>query len=218
MKFSAFIFDMDGLLLDTERVCMNVFKQTCQDFNLPYLETAYLNIIGRNEAGVEEVLCASYGDTMDYPVFRQQWKQTYLNIVENQAIPIKDGVIELLQWLQQQQIPMVVATSTNKQLALKKLELAGLSSFFSTVTAGDEVSKGKPDPEIYLLAAKRLNVKPELCLAFEDSNNGITAAIAANMHAFQIIDLVEPSDEVKAFGHHVFSSMHEALALLKQQA
>ncbi|PSV91952.1 HAD family hydrolase [Photobacterium leiognathi] len=195
-----------------------VFKQTCQDFNLPYLETAYLNIIGRNEAGVKEILCTSYGDAMDYPVFRQQWKQTYLNIVENQAIPVKDGVIELLQWLQQQHVPMVVATSTNKQLALKKLELAGLNSFFSTVTAGDEVSKGKPDPEIYLLTAKRLNVKPEQCLAFEDSNNGITAAIAANMQAFQIIDLVEPSDEVKTFGHHILSSMHEALALLKQQA
>ncbi|KJF99265.1 CbbY [Photobacterium leiognathi] len=218
MKFSAFVFDMDGLLLDTERLCMNVFKQTCQDFNLPYLETAYLNIIGRNEAGVKEILCTSYGDAMDYPVFRQQWKQTYLNIVENQAIPVKDGVIELLQWLQQQHVPMVVATSTNKQLALKKLELAGLNSFFSTVTAGDEVSKGKPDPEIYLLTAKRLNVKPEQCLAFEDSNNGITAAIAANMQAFQIIDLVEPSDEVKTFGHHILSSMHEALALLKQQA
>ncbi|PSW67405.1 phosphatase [Photobacterium leiognathi subsp. mandapamensis] len=218
MKFSAFIFDMDGLLLDTERVCMDVFKQTCKSFNLPYLETAYLNIIGRNESGVEEVLRASYGDTMDYPVFRKQWKQTYLNIVENQAIPVKNGVIELLQWLQQQHVPMVVATSTNKQLALKKLELAGLSSFFSAITAGDEVSKGKPDPEIYLLAAKRLNVKPEQCLAFEDSNNGIKAAIAANMQAFQIIDLVKPSDEVKTFGHHVFPSMHETLALLKQQA
>ncbi|EAR53393.1 CbbY family protein [Photobacterium sp. SKA34] len=207
---------MDGLLIDTERVCMEIFKQTCKDFNLPYLEQTYLNIIGRNEAGVEDLLRASYGENMDYPVFRKQWKQTYLNIVENESIPVKDGVIDLLNWLQTQNTPMVVATSTNRQLALKKLAMAGLSNYFSAVTAGDEVVNGKPDPEIYLLAAKRLNINPSMCIAFEDSNNGVKAAVSAGMQTFQIIDLVKPSEEIKALGHGIYTSMNEVLIKLKQ--
>lgn len=215
MTYSATIFDMDGLLLDTERVCMEIFKQTCKDFNLPYLEQTYLNIIGRNEAGVEDLLRLSYGETMDYPVFRKQWKKAYLNIVENEAIPVKDGVIALLNWLQTQNIPMVVATSTNRQLALKKLAMAGLSDYFSAVTAGDEVTNGKPDPEIYLLAAKRLNVNPSMCIAFEDSNNGVKAAVSAGMQTFQVIDLVQPCEEIKALGHEIYTSMNDVLTKLK---
>lgn len=205
---------MDGLLLDTERVCMCIFKEACEAQNLPFFEEVYLTIIGRNAAGVEAIFRKTYGDDLDR--LHNEWRTRYDAVVKHQAIPVKEGVVELLEWLKEQGLPIAVATSTAKEVAQKKLELAGLSKYFDNLTTGCEVSHGKPDPEIYLLAASRLNVEPTKCIAFEDSNNGVRSAVAANMVTFQIPDLVEPCEEVRAFGHTIVPSLHHALAELKQ--
>ncbi|MGR5108500.1 HAD family hydrolase [Vibrio jasicida] len=214
MNYQAAIFDMDGLLLDTERVCMRIFKEACEAQNLPFFEEVYLTIIGRNAAGVEAIFRKTYGVDLDR--LHNEWRTRYDAVVKHQAIPVKDGVVELLEWLKEKGIPTAVATSTAKEVAQKKLELAGLSKYFDNLTTGCEVSHGKPDPEIYLLAASRLNVDPTKCIAFEDSNNGVRSAVAANMVTFQIPDLVEPCEEVRAFGHAIVPSLHHALAELKQ--
>ncbi|MDF5198366.1 HAD family phosphatase, partial [Vibrio parahaemolyticus] len=180
---------------DTERVCMHIFQEACEAQNLPFYKDVYLSIIGRNAAGIEVIFRKAYGDDLDR--LHQEWRDRYDAVVKHQAIPVKEGVIELLEWLQSQGLPIAVATSTAKEVAQKKLELAGLSKYFDNLTTGCEVSHGKPDPEIYLLAASRLSVDPTKCLAFEDSNNGVRAAVAANMITYQIPDLVEPCDEIK---------------------
>ncbi|PSU55296.1 HAD family hydrolase [Photobacterium phosphoreum] len=215
MNYKAAIFDMDGLLLDTEQVCMTAFQQTCTEMDIPFKQDIYLSIIGRNQAGIKPIIEKGYGELLDYSVFHPRWMQRYLAVVEHQAIPVKSGIIALLEWLQSQNIPMVVATSTHNVLAHKKLQLAGLAHYFSHITSGDEVINGKPAPEIYLLAAQRLHISPEQCLAFEDSNNGVKSAIAANMTVLQIIDLVEPDTDTRALGHHIFNTMDEALTFLK---
>ncbi|MFM2588120.1 HAD family hydrolase [Vibrio sp. TBV020] len=215
MKYQAAIFDMDGLLLDTERVCMRVFKQACQTQNLPFYEDVYLSIIGRNSAGIEQIFRTAYGDDLER--LHNEWKTNYQAIVNHQAIPVKSGVIELLTWLRANNIPTAVATSTHKEVAINKLELAGLTKFFDSLTCGCEVSNGKPDPEIYLLAAERLGVEPKHCLAFEDSNNGVLSSVGANMITFQIPDLVEPSEEIKALGHQILPSLKDALEQIKDQ-
>ncbi len=214
MKFQAAIFDMDGLLLDTERVCMRVFKQACEVQNLPFYDDVYLSIIGRNSAGIEVIFRNAYGES--YERLNAEWRERYGAIVKHQAIPIKNGVIELLEWLKENKYPIAVATSTQKDIAEIKLRLAGLDQYVDSLTTGCEVSKGKPDPEIYLLAANRLQVQPELCLAFEDSNNGVRSAISANMIAYQIPDLVEPCEEVLALGHSILPSLSHVLASLKE--
>lgn len=214
MNFQAAIFDMDGLLLDTERVCMRIFQEACEAQNLPFYKDVYLSIIGRNAAGIEVIFRKAYGDDLDR--LHKEWRDRYNAVVKHQAIPVKEGVIELLEWLKEQGLPVAVATSTAKEVAKKKLELAGLSQYFDNLTTGCEVSHGKPDPEIYLLAASRLDIEPTKCLAFEDSNNGVRAAVAAYMVTFQIPDLVEPCEEVRGFGHAIVPSLHHALAELKQ--
>lgn len=214
MKFQAAIFDMDGLLLDTERVCMRVFKQACKTLQLPFHEDVYLSIIGRNSAGIEKIFREAYGE--DYDALHAEWRVNYDAIVKHQAIPVKEGVIELLKWLRAQQIPAAVATSTHKEVATAKLKLAGLDHYFDNLTCGCEVSHGKPDPEIYLLAARRLGVQANQCVAFEDSNNGVRSAVSANMTTFQIPDLVEPCEEVVALGHYIVPSLHDALAQLQK--
>ncbi|MGR5323716.1 HAD family hydrolase [Vibrio alfacsensis] len=214
MNYQAAIFDMDGLLLDTERVCMQIFKEACEVQNLPFHKQVYLSIIGRNAAGIEAIFRKAYGDDLDR--LHQEWRTRYNAVVQHQAIPVKDGVIELLEWLKSQGIPIAVATSTANEIAKKKLELAGLSEYFDSLTTGCEVTHGKPDPEIYLLAAQRLNANPLQCLAFEDSNNGVRSAVAANMVTYQIPDLVEPCEEVRGFGHAIVTSLHDALNEIKK--
>ncbi|CAK1693066.1 putative Haloacid dehalogenase-like hydrolase/2-DEOXYGLUCOSE-6-PHOSPHATE PHOSPHATASE 2 [Vibrio crassostreae] len=218
MNFQAAIFDMDGLLLDTERLCMQVFEEACHAQGVPFLQDVYLGIIGCNAKTIEQIFRNGYGEGLDYPALNNEWRTRYSAIVKNQAIPVKDGVIELLEWLKSNDIPIAVATSTQLDIAKKKLELAGLDSYFTSLSTGCEVTHGKPHPEIYLLAAERLGVAPETCLAFEDSNNGIRASMAANMISFQIPDLVEPCDEVKALGHTISPSLHHVLTQLQQAA
>ncbi|WP_428776216.1 HAD family hydrolase [Vibrio sp.] len=215
MKFQAAIFDMDGLLLDTERVCMQVFQQACEAVSQPFFKETYLQIIGRNAAGIDQVLRATYGDNLN--IIHQEWRSRYEAVVMHQAIPVKTGVVDMLDWLSEQNIPLAVATSTAKPVAEVKLRLAGLDGYFSNITTGCEVSQGKPDPEIYLLAAQRLGVEAHSCLAFEDSNNGVKAAVAANMITLQIPDLVEPCQEVLAFGHAIHADMSAALHSLQRQ-
>lgn len=215
MNFQAAIFDMDGLLLDTERVCIEIFEQACQAVGVPFLRDLYLSVIGRNAAGIEATLRAGYGPDLDYMQLHNEWRTRYNAVVKHQAIPVKQGVIELLEWLKAEHIPTAVATSTQRDVASIKLRLSGLDRYFDAVATGCEVSQGKPHPEIYLLAASRLDVAPAQCLAFEDSNNGVRSAVAAKMITYQIPDLVMPSDDVVALGHRIRPTLSDVLEELK---
>ncbi len=213
MNYQAAVFDMDGLLLDTEKVCMRIFRQACDTLKLPFYEDTYLSIIGQNSVAIDRVFRKAYGDKLD--ALHEEWRVNYNAIVNHQAIPVKDGVIELLNWLKANKIPVAVATSTHKEIAKKKLQLSGLDQYFDAFACGCEVKNSKPDPEIFLLAASRLNVDAKHCVAFEDSNNGVKSAVAAEMTTFQVPDLVSPCDEVKSLGHHIVPSLHAALAHIK---
>lgn len=217
MSYQAAVFDMDGLLLDTERVCMQAFKEACQQLSLPFVQSAYVKIIGCNAKGIETAIMSYYEKYIDYATLRKTWMDGYWPIVENQAIPVKTGVIELLEWLTSKDIPLAVATSTHRALALTKLKLAGLDKYFEHVSTGCEVKQGKPDPEIFLLAAKRLDVDPQQCLAFEDSSNGVRAAIAANMQVYQVPDIVIPDQSLINMGHVIHPSMKDVLLQLKSR-
>ncbi|MGF1748937.1 MULTISPECIES: HAD family hydrolase [Vibrio] len=207
MMFKAAIFDMDGLLLDTENVCKKVFSEACRTLGVPFFEELYLSIIGCNAKTIRTRLTEGYKDVIDYELIHQEWRKNYDAVVLHEAIPVKKGAIALLDWLTLKNIPLAVATSTQRDVAEVKLKLAGLDGYFSNITTGCEVTHGKPHPEIYLLAAQRLGVAPETCLAFEDSNNGVKSAMAATMKTYQILDLVEPCDEVRALNPHTHESL-----------
>ena len=215
MTYQAAVFDMDGLLLDTEKVAMQAFRDACKVLSLPMLEDVYLGIIGCNAEGIENVIRSGYGEDLDYPQLRAEWVKRYHPIIEHQAIPKKEGVVELLSWLKSQKIPIAVATSSHKKQAIAKLKLSGLTDYVDSLSTGCEVSNGKPDPEIFLLAAQRLNTSPDKCIAFEDSSNGVRAALAAGMQVHQIPDLVKPNSDIIALGHTINGSLADVLNDLK---
>ncbi|EKO3425466.1 HAD family phosphatase [Vibrio fluvialis] len=142
MNFQAAIFDMDGLLLDTERVCLEIFEQACHAVGIPFLRDLYLSVIGRNAAGIEASLRAGYGPDLDYPVLHNEWRTRYNAVVKHQPIPVKQGVIELLQWLKAHQIPTAVATSSQRDVASVKSAMAAKMITYQIpdlVTPSDDV-------------------------------------------------------------------------------
>lgn len=217
MNYKAAVFDMDGLLLDTERVSMQTFSDACAELSLPMLEEVYLKIIGCNAESIKQIISKGYGSQLDYPTLRAEWLKRYHGIVNHQAIPVKKGVLPLLKWLKSLSIPIAVATSSDKAVCIRKLTLAGLIDYVDYFSNGCEVTNGKPDPEIFLLAAQRLQVPANQCLAFEDSQNGVLAALAADMQVYQVPDLIEPTPELIAMGHHISASLSEVLKTLQSQ-
>ncbi|SHO57525.1 HAD family hydrolase [Vibrio quintilis] len=209
MSVHAVIFDMDGLLLDSERLALENFQTTCRKFGLDDFTDVYLTCIGTNLARTHEILQQAMGDTVDYPAFSQARETAYQALINREAIPLKPGVAELLEYLKQHQIPVAVATSTQRERALLKLRHAGLADYFPVVIGGDQVTRSKPDPEIYLKAAAALGISPADCLALEDSANGVRAAVAAGMKVIQVPDLIQPDAQLLTLGHTICQSLTE---------
>ncbi len=209
MKYNAVIFDMDGLLLDTESIFLDAFKNTCTNLGLEFNMSMFKTLIGTNSAKTKNILEEYFGEGFSHDKFRGTWREYVAAYLAENSIPLKEGVIELLDKIKQEKLPMAVATSTAYKDALKTLERTGLLDYFNFIVAGDQVEKGKPDPEIYLKAAERLNVLPEYCIAFEDSENGVKSALAAGMEVIQVPDLVTPSDELRSMGHRILDSLKD---------
>lgn len=207
--FSAVIFDMDGVLLDSEAIALRVFEECCQACGLPFEKSVYTSIIGTNAAKTREIFLAHYGDDFPFDRLDRCWEARYNQEALEKAVPLKPGVKWLLDRLRSAALPLGVATSTDRKKAFRKLEMAGIIQSFDAIVTGEQVEKSKPEPEIYLEAAKRLKVNPGDCLAIEDSENGVRAAFRADMTVIQIPDLIKPSPEILALGHTVMGSLFE---------
>lgn len=208
-NFEAAIFDMDGLLLDSERIALNTIIETFQEFNLEPDIDLFKRCIGTNSKLGEQIFEEGLRGKVDHKLFRKSWDEKYYAITMNESIPLKKGVIELLAFLQEAEIPKAIATSTKAEHARIKLKNAGLAGAFDFLVGGDQVEKSKPNPDIYLKAAEKLGANPKKCLALEDSENGVRAAFAAGMTVVQIPDIAEPSPTFREFGHIILGSLLE---------
>jgi len=208
-RFQAVIFDMDGLLLDSEAIAFAAFRETCGHFALGDQTHVFMRCIGTNAEAGERVLEEGLRGRADHLAFNRLWQENYLRTVTRAPIPLKPGVTELLAALQAASVPLAVATSTRSDRARQKLRDAGIDSAFQAIVGGDQVARSKPHPDIYLKAADDLRARPGECLALEDSENGVRAALGAGMTVIQIPDLVEPSPELRALGHAVLQSLHD---------
>jgi beta-phosphoglucomutase-like phosphatase (HAD superfamily) len=208
----AVIFDMDGLLLDSESIYGRVWQQAAVELGYPTEESDYLRYVGRRAEDCADDLLTCYG--ADFPLSRFWERQIELYEIHRNdfGIPVKSGAEELLTYLQSCRIPTAIATSSQREQALSSLgEIADRVDFIVT---GDEVSKGKPDPEIFLLAARRLSTPARACLVLEDAEAGARAACAACMPVIMVPDLNPPSEETADSATALCSSLLEVRALL----
>lgn len=187
---AAFLFDMDGLLLDTERLFLQSFVELTSELKISQnaAETFFVSIVGTSARDTAIRLRTFLPAEVDAEQFEDRWRQMHSDRVEKD-VPVKAHAVEVLRSIQELDVPMAVVTSTFGTPARHHLEHAGLLSYFETVCAGDEVTANKPDPAPYLTGAARLRVSATDCVAFEDSDLGTTAAVRAGCKTVQIPDL-----------------------------
>lgn len=207
MKYKAAIFDMDGLLLDTERIFMDAFKNTCAELNHKFDMSLFISIIGTNSVKTKDILTEGFGRGFNHDRFREVWIRHVDEYLSTNSIPLKEGAVDLLEKINSLPLPMAIATSTRYQDAVNTLESTCIIDFFKFVVGGDHVANGKPHPEIYLKTADKLGMSPVECIVFEDSENGVKSAHAAGMDVIQIPDLVTPTEEIKGLGHRIYDSL-----------
>lgn len=215
-KISAVIFDMDGLMLDTEPIARTAWLQALADWGYQIDEADYLHVIGTTLPDTKRVFYELLGEALPFAAIRERQQEYVAQQIKQQGIPTKSGLWPLLDWLEQRGMAKAVASSTERRLMLQKLTLTGLQHRFTTLVGGDEVMNGKPAPDIFLEAARRLTVPADRCLVFEDSEPGIRAAQTAGMLPVMIPDLKPPSEAVKQLAFEIFPSLIEARQFLKQ--
>lgn len=213
----AVVFDMDGVLFDTERVCMEAWMAVAGKRGLPNMEEIFPQCIGLNANDSRQIVYKAYGEDFDYPCFRRETADWFKAYIEEKGLPVKPGVPEILQWLKRSNYEIGLASSTRGESVRSHLAQSNLSGYFSTVVTGDMVEHSKPLPDIYLLACARLGVEPGEAYAIEDSPNGIRSAHAAGMCPIMVPDMIAPDEEMRRLSHVILENLTQALDFLKQE-
>ncbi|MEO1403288.1 MAG: HAD family phosphatase [Cyanobacteria bacterium J06635_1] len=210
----AIIFDMDGLMLDSESIYHLAWQQAVQGLGYEFDSQLYLSLVGHSNAEAELLMGQFFGDTFPFQQFRADWTAYWHEHVQNHAIPVKSGLMELLDLLETYEIPKAVGTSSNLQEAEISLKGAGIWHRFAHIVTVDQVVAGKPAPDIFLRAAQKLGVTPKDCLVLEDSNAGVQAATAAGMPVMMVPDLQTPSAEAQQQAVAIADSLHNVYDFL----
>ena len=212
----ALIFDMDGLMLNSEPLYQEAWQAAAQELGYTLDAELYMSLVGRSSAEAERMFTQVFGEAFPANKFNDRWDELWQKLIKDQGIALQPGLLPLLEWVEQQDISKAVGTSSNSAEAETCLSLAGIRDRFSILVTVDQVAAGKPEPDIFLEAAKRLAIAPQQCLVLEDSNAGIQAAQAAGMPAVMVPDLQVPTEAIKAIAHGIFPSLYEVLAWLQR--
>ncbi len=211
----AILFDMDGLLIDTEAVYIEALQAAAQAMGCEMPLDFCHSMIGIPRPVCDGLIRDFYGPDFAFATFAAHFDQHAHRAFES-GVPVKPGAVELLDFLAERGLPLGIATSSSQATVRKHLGRAGLLDRFQAVATRDDVARSKPRPDVYIEAARRLGVPPEHCIAFEDSNTGLTAAHAAGTMAIMVPDILQPTDEVRAKCLHIVPDLHAVLRLLRE--
>lgn len=211
---NAVIFDMDGILFDTERLCERSWLAVAEKHGFSGMKEVFPKCIGLNANDSRRVVMDAYGEDFDYPRFREEVSVWYQDYIEKNGLPVMKGVSGILDWLKKNNWKVGLASSTRRSSVENHLKQAGFRDYFSVVVTGDMVEHSKPQPDIYLLACRELGVEPEETYAIEDSPNGIRSAHAAGMLPLMVPDMLEPDEELRRLCRGIFRDLDEVREFL----
>lgn len=203
----AFVFDMDGLMFDTERVFIGAWDYAGEKMGFGKAGYMCLRTLGMNTPACEQAWRDEFGEDVDIAALWAYSREYLEDYYSRYAVSAKTGLYDLLTYLKRKGYRLAVASSTKRHTVERHLTSANVREYFDVVIAGDMVEKSKPEPDIYLRAAAELGVKPEACYALEDSRNGLLSAHAAGMKGIMVPDLWQPDDVVKEFIIGPFESL-----------
>ncbi len=216
LDFKGVIFDMDGLLVDSEKSMTIIYDELFKELDISLPDEYFEGIMGTNRVYERKLMISYVKDEKKVDKFFSRFTERLYQYYRDHKIPLKEGAEELLLWLKEHDIPFALATSS----PLEAVELAFTDrkvkiSDFKAIVTGTEVSKSKPDPEIFLKAADKIGVDISDCLVLEDSYSGIRAAMAAKATAILVIDTFVPSEQLRKEIGYVFDSLKQVLELIK---
>lgn len=213
--FRAVVLDMDGLMLDTERIAVECWLESASVSGWEIPRETLLAMIGLDHRASRQKLLDAGGRRFPLEEVSKRGRVRYLERLRGEGVGLKPGIVELLDWLDAREVPKAVATSTMYELAQEKLELAGLRGRFGTIVCGDQVPKTKPAPDVYLAAARQLGFDPRACIALEDSDVGLRAAHEAGLACIVVPDMQLPREEYAGLAHAVVQSLEEARPVIE---
>lgn len=196
-NIKAVVFDMDGVLIDSESICDEIWVRLADEMNLPDIEDAIRENRGCNTDLMAVQLKARYGKDFNCPKFFEDFSVYFHEVEFTKGIPLLPQVRETLEYLKGKGYKLALSTSTRRVTATRQLKAVNIYDFFDVWTFGDEIKNSKPAPDIYLKAAKELGIAPEFCVGVEDSPNGIKSCHAAGYVPVMIPDRIEPTEEIK---------------------
>ncbi|MFQ8706604.1 MAG: HAD family hydrolase [Thomasclavelia sp.] len=212
----AVIFDMDGLMIDTERLAFEGYQHVLAKSGLTMSLNFYRKLLGKPVAGISELIYKEYGEDFDIKNTIKEIHEYMDEVFENKGIPLKKGLLELLRYLKEHDYKTIVATSSKRHRVDHIFKLAGLNPYFDDSICGDEVVRGKPDPEVFLKSCEKLGVKPSEALVLEDSEAGINAAYSAAIKVICIPDLKYPEPEFAGMAYKIMNDLLEVRDFFNQ--
>ena len=210
------IFDMDGLMIDTEKLYLRFWIQSAKDFGYDMKPEHVYAIRSLARKYSIPKLKGFFGQEFPTEEVRAHRTELMNEYVSEHGFDVKKGLFQLLDYLRSTGRKMAVATATPRERTMKYLGIIGVEDYFDAVICGDMVNTGKPDPEIYLTAAKGLDLPPEQCAAFEDSPNGIISAHRAGCRTVMIPDMTQPDEDILPYINAVYGSLDEAIGFFER--
>jgi len=214
-NLQAVIFDMDGVIFDSERLVIECWKVIAEKHQVPDIVEICMRCQGVNRAETGKIFLAKYGERFPYDAYKKEVSALFHQLYGEGRLPLKPGVVEILRMLREENVPLALASSTRKRIVEQELRDAKLLQYFDAVLGGDTVERSKPEPDIFLAAARALGAEPSRCYVLEDSRNGICAAYRAGMHPIMVPDMQEPSEETRKMAEVVVKNLTEALTYLR---
>lgn len=212
MREVAVIFDMDGLLLDSERLMMEQFRRAVTGMGLPYERAVYLRTLGVGPDETLDVFAGAYGGRARALEIMKRFSELTEEEVRLHGVPVRPGAPQLLAFLKERGCRLALASSNRRKHIVPELRGAGLLDAFETIVCVDDVQRAKPDPELYIRAFAALNAPHAAGYAVEDAPAGVRSAHGAGLMPILVPDLQQPDDDIRALAHRIFPSLADVQA------
>lgn len=215
-ELELFLFDMDGLIFDTENIYVNKGREIAARNGYILTNEFITKTTGLPEAPLRKCYEEEFNGKFPFEVHAKEIRDYIWELTEVGGIPLKEGVLEILEFLKENDKKMVLATSSSYEMATKLLKSKDILKYFDDLVTAENVKIGKPNPEVFLIGAEKVNVDIKKSMVFEDSFNGIKAAYAAEAYPVMIPDMLEPTEEIEKLLFKKYDSLLEVIKFFKK--